>query len=76
MGAEAGDTVVFLGVDGGEGEGVGEEVSVAHGRGCMGGGYDRWEFCVVLGDTAGGRAKTSSFRGPGTLKLDAPLCLQ
>lgn len=31
VGAEAGDAVVLLRVDGGEGEGVGEEVGVAHG---------------------------------------------
>ena len=30
VGGEAGDAVVFLGVDGGEGEGVGEEVRVCH----------------------------------------------
>lgn len=31
VGGEAGDAVVLLRVDGGEGEGVGEEVGVAHG---------------------------------------------
>ena len=31
MRGETGDAVVFLRVDGGEGEGVGEEVRVAHG---------------------------------------------
>ncbi len=31
VGGEAGDAVVFLVVDGGEGEGIGEEVRVAHG---------------------------------------------
>lgn len=35
---QAGDAVVFLGVDGGEGEGGGEEVGVAHGLFWGGGG--------------------------------------
>lgn len=38
VGGEAGDAVVFLRVDGGEGEGVGEEVGVAHGGGWVNGG--------------------------------------
>ena len=59
VGREAGDAVVFLRVDGGEGEGVGEEVGVAHGlggwRGGRGGVGWRW------GSVGGGGASWISF---------------
>ena len=58
VGGEAGDAVVFLRVDGGEGEGVGEEVGVAHGLGGWVGGGVGWDGGGVQLGGEGGDSQT------------------